>query len=190
LLQSDRLGFFTRIESAADDVLLNYLRRFRTELIGDRLSRMEWDERFRRVAEMLVLGRNDTLKAIESLPGLRTTTRLEVYRRLLKGRDFLLSSLSEPIGLKDIAAAACLSPFHFHRSFTRAFGETPHRYLTRHRLQRAARLLSRTESSVTEICLNSGFESLTSFIDLFRRHFGVSPGKFSKIKEAEHPIRL
>ena len=182
--QSDSLDFFTRIESATDSALLSLLRRFHSELRGSRMSGLEWDERFVQIAETVVVGRNNTLRVMESLPALRKTTREEIYRRLLKGRDFLLSSMSERIALKDMAAAACLSPFHFHRTFRHAFGETPHQYLTRHRLERAARLLSRTELSVTDVCLSSGFASLTSFSGLFRHRFGVSPSKFSKIQEA------
>jgi AraC-like DNA-binding protein len=183
--QSDRLDFFTRIESGVDSLLLTVSRQFQAELSSGTMSRLQWDERFMRMAETLVLGRTDALRARQRLPALRKGTREEIYRRLLKGRDFLLSSISERIALKDMAEAACLSPFHFHRSFKRVFGETPHRYLTRHRLEHAARLLSRTDLTVTEICFSSGFESLTSFGGLFRRHFGVSPGKFSKIKEAQ-----
>lgn len=183
----DRVEFFTRIEWS-DSSLLKILRRFGTELGAGRISQLDWDQRFLQAGQMMVRGRNDTLKVIARLPAMRKATRLELYRRLLKGRDFLLSSVCEPIRLKDMATAACLSPYHFHRTFTRAFGETPHRYLTRHRLQRAARLLTRTELSVTEVCLSTGFESLTSFSDLFRRRYGVSPGKFSKIQEADRLI--
>lgn len=186
--RSNRIEFFTRIESA-DSSLLSGLRRFGSELSAGRMSRLQWDQHFLRAGEVLVCGRDETAKAIARLPAMRKATRVELYRRLLKGRDFLLSSVCEPIRLKDMAAAACLSPYHFHRTFTRAFGETPHRYLTRQRLQRAAKLLRRTELSVTEICLASGFESLTSFSDLFRRCYGVSPGKFSKIQEAERLTR-
>jgi AraC family transcriptional regulator len=181
--------FITRIEPT-DDSVMGFLKRFQTELNGGRMSRAEWDERFIRVAEMLVLGRGDTVNAIAHLPAVRHSTRVEVYRRLLRGRDFLLSSLEEPIQLKDMAAAACLSPFHFHRAFRRAFGETPHKYLTRHRVERAAQLLRRGELSITEICLATGFESLTSFSDLFRRHYGLPPSKFSKIQEAERSTLL
>jgi len=80
--------------------------------------------------------------------------------------------------LSDVARAACLSPYHFHRSFTVAFGKTPHQYLTAHRLERAAQLLRRTPMSVTQICFDSGFESLGSFSSLFRRNFGTSPREF------------
>jgi AraC-like DNA-binding protein len=180
------IDFFTRVEPQ-DTSVMSFLRHFQTELGAGQMSRIEWDRSFLRVAEMLVLGRGDTFNAIARLPALRNSTRVEVYRRLLRGRDFLLSSLSEPIRLNDIAAAACLSPFHFHRTFTRAFGETPHQYLTRHRLRRAAQLLCGTPLSTTEICVATGFESLSSFSDLFRRHYGAPPRKFSKIQEAGRP---
>ena len=181
--------FISRIEPS-DGSVIGFLKRFQTELVEGRMSRVEWEERFLRIAGMLVQGRSDTVNAIARLPAVRHSTCVEVYRRLLRGRDFLLSSLDEPIRLKDMAAAACLSPFHFHRVFRRAFGETPHRYLTRHRLERAAQLLGRAELSVTEICLATGFESLTSFSDLFRRHYGLPPSKFSKIQQAQHSTSL
>lgn len=183
------VDFFTHIEPA-DSSVMSFLKRFQRELSAGRMSRAEWDQNFLRVAAMLVLGRSDTANAMERLPAIRNSTRVEVYRRLLRGRDFILSSLHEPIRLKDIAAEACLSPFHFHRTFTGAFGETPHRYLARHRLQRAAHLLRRTDLSVLEICLATGFESVASFSDLFRRHYGVPPRKFSKIRKAEHSTGL
>lgn len=173
--------FYNRIEPPGDRVA-DALKHFRRELGAGRVSRVEWDQSFLEVAELLVDGRRDAAAAIARLPALRNSTRLELYRRLLRGRDFLLSSLHQPIRLDDIAEAACLSAFHFHRAFTHAFRETPHRYLTRHRLQRAARLLRRGESSVTEVCLGTGFESPASFSNLFRRHYGASPREFSKIR--------
>ncbi len=183
------VDFFTRIESA-DSWFMSFIRRFHTELSVGRISRVEWDQNFLLAGEMLVLGRGDTIQRIARLPALRKATRVELYRRLLKGRDFLLSSLSEPIRLKDVAAAACLSPFHFHRTFAQAFGESPHRYLTRQRLQRAAKLLGETDLSVTEICITTGFESLAAFSNLFHCHYGVPPSKFSKIRKAKGSIVL
>jgi AraC family transcriptional regulator len=177
---ASKVTFFTRIEPGGP--LMDILRRFRTELTRTAMSRTEWDQRFQEIGEILISERTNALKAMARLPAVSKSARLEVYRRVLRGRDFLLSSLSDPIRLKDMAAGACLSPFHFHRSFRCAFGETPHHYLTRHRLQRAAKLLRQTESSVTEVCLSAGFESLASFSSLFRRHYGVPPSKFRKIR--------
>jgi AraC family transcriptional regulator len=139
-----------------------------------------WEEHFLQIGAQLVRERRDTLRAMENLPALRASTREEVYRRLLRGRDFLLASLQGRIQLKDVAKAANLSPFHFHRSFARVFRETPHQYLTRHRLEMAARLLRSTEMSVTEVGLESGFESMAAFSDVFRRHHGMSPLRYRR----------
>lgn len=127
---------------------------------------------------------------IARLPALRPATRIELCRRVLRGRDFLLARPAEAVALGDVARAAWLSPYHFHRAFRRAFGCTPHEYLTRHRIDRARRLLRETDRSVTDVCLDVGFESLGSFSSLFRRHMGVSPrafrsaqGRIRKIEE-------
>jgi AraC family transcriptional regulator len=177
--------FLSRIEPD-DGPLMGLLRRFNTELKAGAMSRTEWHLNFLRAGELLVSARTGTTSAISRLPAIRNSTRVELYRRLLRGRDFLLSCASDPIQLKDMASAACLSPFHFHRTFRRAFGETPHRYLTRIRLQRAAKLLCENDLSVTEICLSTGFESLASFSSLFRSRYGIAPSKFSKIQQADH----
>jgi AraC family transcriptional regulator len=102
------------------------------------------------------------------------------------GRDFLHAQSAGSVTLQEAARAAHLSPYHFHRSFTLAFHETPHSYLTRVRLERAQTLLTRG-LPVTEVCGAVGFESLGSFSALFRKRFGVPPSQFSKIREASSP---
>lgn len=174
------LAFVSCIEPGGP--LMDWLSRFQVELAAGAMSQLEWDQAFQRIAEFLVAERSQAPKEMARIPAQTLSTRYELYRRVLQGRDFLLSSLSEPIRLNDMAAAACMSPFHFHRSFTRTFGETPHRYLTRHRLQRAAKLLRQSPWSVTDVCLMTGFESPASFSSLFRRQYGVPPRQFSKIQ--------
>ena len=176
---SPKLDFFNRLEPR-DSAVLGLLRGFRSALLAERMSPGAWDGCFLRIAAQLARERRDTARAIANLPAVRSATRVEIYRRLLRGRDLLLSSLREPVRLKDLAAASCLSPYHFHRSFTRAFQQTPHQYLTRHRLQRAAHLLRQTGLSVTEICFEAGFESPASFSDLFHRHFGAPPRRYRR----------
>jgi AraC family transcriptional regulator len=178
---SRRLGleFINRVEPN-DSAVLGQLRRFHTELGHGRMPLSEWEEHFLRIGAQLVRERRETLRAIEHLPALRASTREEVYRRLLRGRDFLLGSLHEPIRLKDMAKAANLSPFHFHCSFARVFRETPHQYLTRHRLETAARLLRSTDMSVTSVGLEVGFESVAAFSDSFRRYHGKSPMRYRR----------
>lgn len=87
---------------------------------------------------------------------------------------------SEPIDLELASAHAGLSAFHFLRIFARAIGVTPHQYLIRSRLRRAARFLLDDERSVTDIALEAGFGDLSNFVRTFHRAAGCSPGAFRK----------
>jgi AraC family transcriptional regulator len=119
-------------------------------------------------------------KEIESLPLVRGKTRRELYCRLHRARDFMEVNLHRPISIAQIAEVACLSPHYFLRMYRQAFQETPHQYLTRRRLETAKGLLLKSDSSITQICLSVGFESLGAFRWLFRKRFGVSPERYRK----------
>ena len=104
----------------------------------------------------------------------------DTFARLSRSREFLANSLDRRPRLSEAAREACLSPFHYHRMFVRAFGETPHDFLTRRRIDRAKQLLARDECSVTEVCLAVGYESLGSFSSLFRSSVGRSPVEYRR----------
>ena len=110
------------------------------------------------------------------LPAVRASTREELYRRLLIGREYLHASAG-PVSLASTARAACLSPFHFHRGFAKAFGRTPHAYLTALRLERA-RIALESGAHVLEACLAAGFESPSAFTRLFRANYASPPSAF------------
>jgi AraC family transcriptional regulator len=115
---------------------------------------------------------------VELIPAKKPSTRMELYRRLLRGKDYMDSFFGARVHLEEVAAKACLSPFHFHRLFREVFRETPNQYLQRKRLAYAKRMLERGEHSITDVCLEVGFESITSFSGLFRRNFGCSPREY------------
>jgi AraC-like DNA-binding protein len=79
-----------------------------------------------------------------------------------------------------IAGRAGLSQYHFIRIFAAHFGETPHQFRRRHRLELAKRMLAEGDDTVTEICMAVGFSSLGSFSSLFRSRFGESPRAFRR----------
>ena len=96
-------------------------------------------------------------------------------RRMLRARDKMDRSYDKPLDVAALARVALTSEAHFIRTFKETFGETPHRYLQRRRLERAMALLRETERPVTEICLDVGFTSLGSFSRTFTRVVGMSP---------------
>lgn len=103
----------------------------------------------------------------------------DTFRRLCRGRDLLASEYRSRVLLQQVAREACLSEFHFHRLFTSTFGETPHDFLTRLRLDQAKQMLA-SDRTVTEVCFEVGYESLGSFSTKFRWQFGRSPLEFQR----------
>lgn len=82
---------------------------------------------------------------------------------------------AEPLNVPALARIACVSEAHFIRTFRATFGETPHRYLQRRRVERSMWLLRDTDRSVTDICFDVGYTSLGTFSRTFREIVGVSP---------------
>jgi AraC-like DNA-binding protein len=103
----------------------------------------------------------------------------DTFRRLCRGRDLLASEYQTRVLLQHAAREACLSEFHFHRLFRATFGETPHDFLTRLRLERARQMLA-SDRAVTEVCFEIGYESLGSFSSKFRAYFGRSPAEYQR----------
>ena len=85
---------------------------------------------------------------------------------------------AEPLDVRAVAAVAYVSEAHFIRAFRAVFGETPHRYLQRRRVERSMFLLRETDRSVTDICLDVGFNSLGTFSRTFRQIVGETPSDY------------
>ena len=94
----------------------------------------------------------------------------------------------EPIDLERAADEAGLSAFHFLRLFANALGVTPHQYLVRSRLRRAARLLADDATPITDVAFDVGFGDLSNFVRTFHRAAGVSPGAFRRAAKGDRKI--
>ena len=97
---------------------------------------------------------------------------------LRRARDLADRCYAEPLDLADLAAAAHVSKYHFTRCFAETYGETPMRYLTRRRIERAQDLLRSANLTVTEVCMLVGFTSLSSFSNRFRELVGETPTQY------------
>ncbi|MBC7869868.1 MAG: helix-turn-helix transcriptional regulator, partial [Chitinophagaceae bacterium] len=158
-----------------DNLVSPHIRQLQTRTKQGLLTSGYLEEKLRFVLLNMLQMQTNIFHEMERLPAVKSSTRLELYRRLYRARDFMEASLGEPLRIDSIAAVAYLSPFHFMRAFKQLFGQTPHVYLTQKRIERAQFLLIHTERSVTEICFEVGFESLGSFSTLFQRTIGLSP---------------
>ena len=94
---------------------------------------------------------------------------------LRRARDHIDREYRSAVDLDQLAAIAGVSKYHFARSFTATYGETPIRYLTRRRIERAQDLLRSANLTVTEICMAVGFSSLGSFSSRFTELVGETP---------------
>jgi AraC family transcriptional regulator len=94
----------------------------------------------------------------------------------------------ESLALEQIAEQVGLSSFHFLRLFSRVIGVTPHQYLLRSRLARAARLLAQKDRQITDIAFDVGFADLSNFIRTFGRAAGVSPKRFRQASKSDRKI--
>ena len=99
---------------------------------------------------------------------------------MLRARDAMDRDYAKPLDIAALARIALVSEAHFIRTFRATFGETPHRYLQRRRVERAMYLLRETDRSVTEICLDVGFTSLGTFSRTFREIVGTSPSAYRR----------
>lgn len=107
---------------------------------------------------------------------------------MLRARDAIDRDYARKLNIPALARIAAVSEAHFIRTFRDTFGETPHRYLQRRRVERAMALLRTTDRSVTDICLAVGFASLGTFGRTFRDIVGQSPSTFRRHAPEPYPV--
>ena len=109
-------------------------------------------------------------------------------RRAVEAALWIDARSHREIELEDAARQAGVSPFHFLRSFSGVLGVTPHQYLVRSRLRRAARYLAEDDKPVTDVAYDVGFNDLSNFVRTFHRAAGVSPLKFRQASRGMRKI--
>jgi AraC family transcriptional regulator len=98
--------------------------------------------------------------------------------RLRRVSDYVEAHLDDDLSLIVLADIACLSPYHFSRSFKRATGVGPQHYVIQRRVERAKRLLRQTRQPLSLIAQEAGFTDQSHLTQMFRREMGVTPGRF------------
>src|ERR1051326_7509447 len=100
---------------------------------------------------------------------------------LIRSRRYRAENFRQSPDLRVAASAAGYSPYHYHRLFKELFGETPLEYVSRLRFEEAKRLLCISSLTVSDVCLDVGYESLASFSTAFSVRYGCPPTEFRRI---------
>lgn len=109
-------------------------------------------------------------------------------RRAVEAARWLDAHAHESVDLETTAKAVGLSAFHFLRVFSQVLGVTPHQYLVRSRLRRAAQLLVEGTQSITDIAFDVGFADLSNFVRTFHRAAGMAPREFRQVARGERRL--
>lgn len=117
---------------------------------------------------------------IDKINSVKISTRKELYKRLSIGKDFMDANLHRKISVEEVSRISTLSPHHFKRAFKNLFGDTPHNYHVKKRLERARQLIEAGGRNVNEVCQLVGFEDASSFIRLFKSNYGCTPGNLRR----------
>ena len=117
-------------------------------------------------------------QALLGLATHKSNTLHDLLPRLLQARQFIEVNFLQPIKTKDVAEHVAISEYHFARLFKTAFDVTVHQYVMRLRLDKSRHLLEQPDASVTDVALTVGYNSLSAFINAFRRRFGLSPSRY------------
>jgi len=131
-------------------------------------------------------------RPLQACPSQTTSGPLEapaLLRRLLRAKDRMDAASHEAWPVRRLAEVSGVSEAHFARSFKRAFGLPPHRYLLTRRIEQATTLLRDTDLGITDIAFATGWESLGTFGRIFRDITGRSPGEM-RVDARAQPSQL
>jgi AraC family transcriptional regulator len=149
-------------------------------LQGTRFQKPEFEETLMELLEYLVHQHRHLVKQLNNIPAIKPSTRVELFRRLSQAMDLIHTSTSFETGIDELAAAACLSKYHFIRLFKLAFQTSPYQYMQQLKLDQAESLLKKTRLPVQDIAYSLGFENGNSLSRLFYKRKGVYPDEYRK----------
>ena len=186
---SERLTQFRRLESGlqttvpesafAADQQFHLVANSLIELLETARRELECD---REVAKASLIMASRILHAeIERCSGANGCPRGGLVAwQIARVRAYIDSHLHRTIHIRDLSAVARRSPAHFSRKFKSAFGDSPHAYVVRRRLEKACHLMMTSAASLSEIALSVGFSDQAHLCRLFRQPFGQSPANWRR----------
>lgn len=145
---------------------------FYEELVNE-----EW---FLMLTEHIVLHEKQNSDALKNILSKKTSTRKEIYARLLIGKEFMNDNYLQNPEIAVVARHCNLSVYHFFRSFKQAFGVSPYQFMLKLRLDHSLVLLKENRMSVTDVASSCGFPDVFTFSKAFKREFDLSPNYYMR----------
>lgn len=173
------INFVEKLYSANHDVI-NIFSALRTSLRKENIQELEYKELLLKLLEVILTANRNILKEINKIDSAKSSTRLELYKRLNNAKDYINSCYSENITLSDLAEISCLCEHHLLRQFRNFYGITPYKYLMITRLESAKNQLINSGKTISQISAETGFEYLSSFTEAFTKKYKISPSAFRK----------
>ena len=141
---------------------------------------------FLEIVESIVATETKSRKYLENLQALKTSTKKEILKRIIAGRNFMDVLYLQNPDVKSVARESNMSEFHFYRCFKQVFSVSPYQYMLSRRLEHAKQLLSEKELLVTEVATACKFRDVFTFSKAFKKKYGFSPSKYTLIDKACH----
>lgn len=177
------VNFFQKLYQT-DNILNVCINNLRSALRSGNYESAMLNETLHHILEHTFRSQLTESKIADELKSVKRSTRIELFNRLNKAKDYIESNCHESIDLDVLSKVSSLCPHHFLRKFKSFTGLSPYQYLKRTRLSKARSLLENTNLSVTEICQDCGYESLSSFSFLFKNTYNLSPENYRLTKKS------
>jgi len=174
------VNFFQKLY-VTDSVMSTYINNIRYVVNNKNCDTNMLNEILHGILEHTFRSQLSASKKADELKSVKRSTRIELFNRLNKAKDYIESNCHEPIDLDVLSKVSSLCPHHFLRKFKSYTGISPYQHLKQTRLTKAKTLLENTSLSVTEICQDCGYESLSSFSFLFKKTYNLSPENYRNL---------
>jgi len=175
--QLSPFSFFNQLHRR-DATFNNLIRSIITSYKETGFNRLRFEEQLTALLSYHLQQHRHIAEIVNNLPPVRSSTRVELYKRLSRAMDLLSSCFCEDISLDQLATAACLSKYHFLRLFRTAYGLSPYQYIQHLRVEKARVLLKHSPISITDLAMLLGFDNSQSFSRLFYQRMGLYPTQY------------
>lgn len=178
-LPTKPLRFMEKLYSVHENELGQYLLELAPQLRQEQLNPyLDFKVIFQKLAEKIVLSQLEIDDRLANIQNTRKTTRIEIFKRVSRVRNYIDDNFLEDINLEDLASLAFLSKYHFLRCFKHVYGISPYQYVIQRRLVHSQTLLDNSQKTLSEIAYQTGFIDRRAFNRAFRKAFGHLPAEY------------